>query len=1151
MTSFIAFWATIDKAKQETKQTLCLKWADMTNLSINFQEEFSSKIPALTLLTTLGYQFIPPNQCNAMRSSKLLANQASPNKATNQVMLLPIMREFLAKQTFTFEGKPHHLSDSAIDKIMHELNPAMNLGLQLANEKLYNAMLYGVTVTEFIGGKRTAQTIPLIDWNNIDNNSFHFTEEMVVQNAEGTGNIIPDIVCFVNGLPLAVIEAKRPDSSREWQSTNAQAVSQHIRNQGQKQIPHLFAYSQLLLAVNGHDGLYGTCGTPEKFWAKWVEEEISEPEFHRLKNQTLSPEQLNSLFDHRPASAKKEYLSLINAGDLVVTDQDRLIVSLLKPERLLEMTRMFTLFDKKAGKIVARYQQVFGIKALIKRISTFDEQGSREGGVIWHTTGSGKSFTMVFFSKALIWLEELAKCRVIVVTDRVDLETQLSKTFASGGVLSDRDKSEAMATSGRRLAQQIGHGNERVIFSIINKFGSAVKYDECYNDSPNIIVMVDEGHRSQNGENNIRMSQALPNAAFIAFTGTPLLKDDKTENKFGSIIHSYTMQQAVKDKTVTPLLYEERIPELNTNDQAIDAWFDRITQKLTDDQKTDLKRKFSQKGQIYQVEGRIELIAHDISDHFQNFKQQHLKGQLACDSKASAIRYKIALDKIGKVTSVVAMSPPDTREGHDTVDGESKDIVQNWWQDNIATEYGGDEKAYTKAIIEAFSTDDGPDIMIVVDKLLTGFDEPKNTVLYIDKPLKQHNLIQAIARVNRLHEKKRFGYLIDYRGILKELDITIEKYQDLAERTQGGFDIEDLKGMYNSMDTEYKQLPRLHNELWAIFSLVKNKQDGQALRQVLAPKMQEINGRVVDTKLKERDDFYAALTEFSNAMKIALQSASFFEDKSFDNKRDRYKADLKAFINLRKQVREDADETIDYDEYEADIRSLLDKHIAGLEVKEAKGVYLVDNLGKSGKLEKNSKPEAMSDDEARNQTDKITGRVTRMIEQDLADDPYAQEYFSKLLKKAIEEAKAMFDAPVKQYMMFADFEQAVKDRDVTDVPNAFIDDNGKLNKHAQAYFGLFKHLFDAAGDNDSLADKELDNDKLVAYAFEIDEVVKTNVAEYSINASEIENAISRQLLPLLFADLGIDKAQQLIEAVLKITRLGLSRETSSPREARR
>lgn len=1095
----------------------------MNSRTINFQEEFSAKIPALTLLTNLGYTFIPPSECESLRGNTLAGN-----KSTHQVVLLPVMRAFLAKQTFSFAGKQHALSEAAIDKVMHELNPAMNLGLKAANEKIYNALMYGVSVTEFIDGKKASPTIRLIDWHNIDNNQFHFTEELVVQNAEGTGNRIPDIVCFVNGLPLVVIEAKRPDSNKEGKSTNAEAISQHIRNQGQAEIPHLYAYSQLLLAVNGHEGLYATCGTPEKFWAKWKEEQIPEAEFVRLKNHKLRDEQLDGLFKHRPAKAKDDYLSLVAAGDLTVTDQDRLIVSLLRPERLLDMTRLFTLFDKKAGKIVARYQQVFGIKALIERINTFDDTGAREGGVIWHTTGSGKSFTMVFLSKALIWLEELAQCRVIIVTDRVDLEDQLSRTFASGGVLTDRDKKDAMATTGKRLAEQIGKGNERVIFSIINKFGSAIKHKDCYNDSPNIIVLVDEGHRSQNGENNIRMQQTLPKAAFIAFTGTPLLKDDKTENKFGKIIHSYTMQQAVEDKTVTPLLYEERIPELNVNDKAIDAWFERSTSKLTDKQKNDLKKKFSQKGQIYQTEGRIDLIAYDIADHFQNFKQQGLKGQLACDSKASAIRYKKALDKIGTVTSVVAMSAPDTREGHEAVDQESKDIVQNWWKTNVDKM---DEKAYTKAIIEDFGRDDGPDIMIVVDKLLTGFDEPKNTVLYIDKPLKEHNLIQAIARVNRLHSKKQFGYLIDYRGILKELDTTIEKYQDLAERTQGGFDIDDLKGLYNRMDTEYKKLPGLHRDLWEIFDGVKNKQDGPALRQALAPKVQDVDGKLVDTNLKKRDDFYSALTAFSNCMKVALQSATYFEDKSFDNKRDLYKRDLKAFVDLRKQVREDADETINYDEYAEDIRSLLDKHIAGIEVKEPDGAYLVGNLGKD------VKPQDMSDDEARNQTDKITGRITKMIEQDLADDPYAQEYFSKMLKKAIEDAKAMFDAPVKQYILFADFEQEVKDRKVADVPNDFVDDSGKLNKHAQAYFGLFKHLFDA----EFLNEKDLDNDKLVALAFSIDDVVKTAVAEYSINPAEIENAIHMKLLPLLFADLGLDNAQKLIEEVLKITRLGLAR----------
>ncbi|HCE3105348.1 TPA: type I restriction endonuclease subunit R [Vibrio parahaemolyticus] len=1079
----------------------------------NFREEQSAKIPALTLLTNLGYQFIPPSECVMKRGN------------LSTVILPDVLRDVLKHKTFSFMGKDRQLSEAAMDKIVHELaNPAMNEGLKAANEKLYNALTYGISVTEFVEGKKANPTIDIIDWQNPENNQFHFTEELEVENAHGTGKRIPDIVCFVNGLPWVVIEAKRPDSSHEGKPTVAEGISQNIRNQKVDEIPHLFAYSQLLMSVNGNEGLYGTCGTPSKFWAKWKEEQITDATFARLKNTPLTPEQLDKLFAHRPAKVRDEYLSLIAGGDLMVTDQDRLLVSLLRHDRLLEMTQLFTLFDKKAGKIVARYQQVFGIKALIERVTSFDEKGARNGGVIWHTTGSGKSFTMVFLSKALIWIKELAKCRVVVVTDRVDLEDQLARTFASGGALSEKDRKTAMATTGRRLAEQIGKGNERIIFSIINKFGTAIELPECYNDSPDMIVLVDEGHRSQNGENNIRMQQALPKAAYIGFTGTPLLQDDKTENKFGKIIHSYTMQQAVEDKTVTPLLYEERVPELSTNDKALDAWFDRITDKLTEKQRTDLKKKFAQKGQIYQTEGRIELIAHDISDHFQNFKRQGLKGQLACDSKASAIQYKKLLGQIGKVTSVVAMSPPDTREGHDTVDGESKDMVQNWWKDNVGNE---DEKAYTKRIIEEFAKDDGPDLMIVVDKLLTGFDEPKNTVLYIDKPLKQHNLIQAIARVNRLHQKKEFGYLIDYRGILKELDATIADYQDLAERTLGGFDINDLKGLYSRMDTEYKKLPGLYSELWAIFAEVPNKQDGPALRQVLAPKIDTIDGQLTDTNQKKREDFYATLTAFSNCLKVALQSATYFEDKSFDDKRDLYKKTLKSMAELRKQVHEDAEETIDYDEYAESIRTMLDKHIGGVEIQVSKGAYLVGSMGKD------VMPEQLSDDEARNKKDAITGRVTKMIEQDLADDPYAQEYFSKLLKQAIQQAKEMFDAPVKQYLLFADFEQQVIDRTVEGMPtDRFAELDPKIKRHVQAYFGLFlKH---------EIAEAQLTEDQYFNYALEIDEKVRKAVAEFSINPVEIENQISLEILPLLFADLGVDKAQILVDEIVQITRLGLA-----------
>ena len=350
---------------------------------------------------------------------------------------------------------------------------------------------------------------------------------------------------------------------------------------------------------------------------------------------------------------------------------------------------------------------------------------------------------------------------------------------------------------------------------------TAAKLPECYNDSPDIIVLIDEGHRSQGGENHIRMKQALPKAAFVAFTGTPLLKEDKTTNKFGAIVHAYTMQRAVEDKTVTPLLYEERIPDLDVNERAIDTWFDRITANLSEEQRTDLKRKFAQKGQIYQSEDRIRLIALDIAEHFTQNIEEGLKGQIACDSKISAIKYKQFLDEAMAILepeqqfeTAVVISAPDTREGNTDVDEKSMPLVSKWWKDNVGSQ---DESVYTKQVISRFEDDPKLKLLIVVDKLLTGFDEPQNAVLYIDKPLKSHNLIQAIARVNRLHDKKKFGLLIDYRGILAELDTTIANYQDLANRTQGGFEIDDLLGLYSQMSSEYKRLPRLYQNLWAIF----------------------------------------------------------------------------------------------------------------------------------------------------------------------------------------------------------------------------------------------------------------------------------------------------------------------------------------------
>ncbi len=1094
-----------------------------TQAAPKFQEEYSAKLPALTLLTNLGWSFLSPERALAARGGK-----------TDEVVLRQVLRGELQKRTFTFAGKSYPLSEKAIDNLIAEVcSPALNEGLLTANERLYNHLLYGISVTEFVDGKKASPTVALIDWKNPANNSFVFTEEFTVSRSGGVESRRPDIICFVNGIPLVVIEAKRPDGNGKKGPTIDEGISQSLRNQRHDEIPLLFAYSQLLLSINGNEGRYGTCGTPQKFWAAWREEDISDAQMYAIKNKTLKNDQLVGLFGHRPRKDLDWYQSLTAAGELAVTGQDQLLISLLSPARLLEMTRYFTLFDKKAGKIVARYQQVFGIKRLIERINTRNAAGGREGGVIWHTTGSGKSFTMVFLSKALILHESLKQCRIVVVTDRVDLETQLSKTFASGGELAGKkDKDAAMATSGKRLAEQIGKGTERIIFSLIQKFNSATKMPECVNNSADIIVLIDEGHRSQGGENHIRMKQALPNAAFVAFTGTPLLKDDKTTNKFGPIVHAYTMQRAVEDQTVTPLLYEERIPDLDVNERAIDRWFERITEGLSDEQKADLKRKFAKKGQVYGADDRIRLIALDIANHFVKNIDEGLKGQLACDSKASAIKYKKYLDEAGLFESAVVMSPPDSREGNTAVDEATTPEVTQWWKDNVGTFFGsGDEQAYTKHIIERFDKDDSLKILIVVDKLLTGFDEPKNAVLYIDKPLKEHNLIQAIARVNRLHPKKKFGLLIDYRGILAELDTTIQKYQDLASRTQGGYDINDIAGLYNQMSTEYKRLPQLYKQLWAIFDGVKNKNDIEQLRQVLVPRIENRDGELVDVHLKVREDFYEALTAFASCLKVALQSATFFEDKSFsDQDRRHYKETVKQFSSLRQLVQQDAGERIDYDEYAEQVKKLLDKHVVGVEVKEPGGVYEV------GKMGQKQQPEDWSEDKTRNETDIIKTRVTRMIEQELRDDPYAQEAFSKLLRQAIEEAEKLFDHPLKQYMLYREFEEQVQNRRLNDIPDAFAG-----NRHAQAYFGVFKKVLPEAF---SVLDQQV-QDKWVKVAFEVDQAVETAVAENSINPQNIEADIRKKLLPRMFQECkamggGMDQAKKIVEMIVQITRVGLS-----------
>ena len=1084
----------------------------MTTPLVN--EETIAKIPALATLMALDWAYVPPKQCFKTRGN-------------NQTFILKdtLITE-LKKRTFEFKGKTYPLSNNGIEQILRVLEaPNMQEGLLTANEQLYDHITFGIPVTEFIDGQKHTATIPIIDWDNPENNNFIVTEEFEAIVAAGTTTIIPDIVCFVNGLPLVIIEAKRPDSGNPNRSMVAEGISQNIRNQKNDYCPKLFSYSQLLISISGIDARYGTTKTPPKFWAKWHEEEITEVEFQKIKNTKLFLDQQSALLSKRPLKTR-DYFQELWSKEQLTTDQDRLLISLLSKHRLLEFIRFFILFDKKAGKIAARHQQAFGVKALIKQVSKKKPDGGRKGGVIWHTTGSGKSFTMVFLSKALVINKGLSQCRIITVTDRIDLENQLSKTFVSGGAMgtSDNVKTDAekyKATTGLNLAERIVNGKNRIIFTIIDKFRSATKLPECYNPSSDIIVLIDEGHRSNEGENHERMKKALPNAAFIAFTGTPLLKDDKTTNKFGPILHSYTMQDAIADGTVTPLLYEERKPVLDINEKAIDNWFEKITLGLSEKQKHDLKDKYSKQGQIYSSANRISLIAWDIAIHFnENFKKlgTGLKGQLAADSKLSAIRYKKALDATGYVTSAVIISPPDTREGHSDVDEAEGPEVLQWWQDNI----DDTPENYQKKTIEAFATPGEPDILIVVDKLLTGFDEPKNAVLYIDKPLKAHNLIQAIARVNRLHEQKKHGLLIDYRGILKELDTAISDYKDLAERTQGGFDIEDLEGLYADISTEYKKLPFLHEELLSMFKSIPNKRELEPYRQLLIPKLEtNENGVTYDTHIKFREDFYENLTNFGVCLKTALGSRLFHEDTAISEEQIAiYKDDLKFFTFLRKITRQDAEETVDFSVYEEQIRKLVDQHVIGEDVKDATGVYVVNELGQK------DDPSKWSEEKLRNETDLIRSRLKRTIEQDLTDDPYAQKYFSELLKEAIKAAEALFDHPFKEYALFDELTTKVRERDVDDIPIELAN-----NKHASAYFGVLKLLNDTNANQNSFINLSL----------KINEIVTTSVAEHSLNPQNIEAEIKQGLLPILFEEFGLEQAKVATDNVIEITRIGLSR----------
>ena len=899
--------------------------------------------------------------------------------------------------------------------------------MQKTNEVIYDLITLGTALEQTVEGNSKSFTLNYIDWKTPSNNVFHVVPEFSVERSRSVETARPDIVLFVNGIPLAVIECKSPKVEVE------QAVSQNIRNQGDEYIPKLFAYVQLVMGVNKNAARYATVGTSVGFWGVWNELEDKEDKIAAIINTPLSDDKKNALFSGEFAPARGFFDALENEGGRMVTEQDKALYSLCRPERLLELIYRFTLFDAGIKKI-ARYQQFFVIRSTVERIKRRDREGIRTGGVIWHTQGSGKSLTMVMLTRALALDTEVVNPRIILVTDRDDLDKQLGNTFAAC------DLSKERATSGRNLVK---HLKEKVgiITTLIHKFDKGWASERYVDESPDIFVLVDESHRTNFGSLAARMRQMLPNSCYLGFTGTPLLKKEKNSfSKFGGLIEPhYSIKQAVKDKAVLPLLYEGRHVEMEQNQVAMDLWFDRHTSDLNKDQQADLKKKYARAEELNKSDQVIYMRAFDVSEHYRaNWQGTGFKAQLAAPGKAAALKYHKHLKDIGFVTSEVIISPPDTREGHDEVDEGPTDEVGRFW-DKMMKRFGSEEE-YTRQVISQFKHgEEEPEILIVVDKLLTGFDAPRNTVLYLCRTLREHALLQAIARVNRLHEGKDFGYIVDYASVLGKLDKALTMY-DAFE----GFDEEDLLGALTSVNEEVAKLPQRYSDLWDVFREVKNKHDEESFEVLLA-----------DDELRE--DFYERLAEYSKTLGIALSTDKFIVATD-EAKLQAYKADLKRFQNLKKSVKLRYAEAIDYRDYEPKIKKLLDTHIQANEVYQLnEPVDIFDDQAVHKIME--GVPEykfTAQSDAAR--ADTIAHATKKVIHEKMDEDPAFYEKFSRLIQQAIDDFKARRISDLDYLGRVSDIRDSVVSKKHDDVPDSI-----SGNDEACAYYGMAKNYFEHEG----------------------------------------------------------------------------------------
>jgi type I restriction enzyme R subunit len=854
--------------------------------NVNFDEAKQSQLPAVELLLGLGYKYLSCAEALELRGGN-----------DSKYLLGDVLRRSLARlNSYKYDGQPHKFSDADIAKVAEELESIRLNGLIDTSREISSIImpdLGGSSITVYHDGRHESRSIRYFDFDRPENNEYHVTVEYKVT---GRDSIRCDIVCFVNGIPLVTIENKK--SSVGYQK----AINQQLRYQKPEFAPKLFAYTQLLFAMDGEHAVYGTTGTAKEFYAAWREKDANEQVLHRQIAEVIAKPIERPTYEQLLADLNGATYGITQQLDRQIKPQDIAVYGMLRPERLMALVKHFVFYDG-AYKKVARYQQYFAIQKMLARIEKFEPTDAgrrRKGGIIWHTQGSGKSLTMVMFVRVLIEYDGIINPRIIIVTDRIDLDKQIEKTFAQGGL----KKQVKRMSSGTELLRLIKDKDTNVLTTLVQKFDSAGrKRIDFVDPDDNIFVLIDEAHRSQSGDAAAEMEQVIPNACFIAFTGTPLLKKDKSRQKFGDFIDCYTIDDALEDGVVLPLIYEGRYVALNQNKEQVDRLADRVSEDLSAQEKYKLARRVEKRSLAENPSG-VEEICNDIQNHFvERFQNTGLKGQVVAPSKHAALLMQNYFERWGKVRTALILSDENGEIGEEEL---KKQEVADYLH-KVKAKYAS-LKSYEDLMIEEFTNNsEGVELLVVVDKLLTGFDAPCDTVLYLAKQLQDHNLLQAIARVNRLFDNpdhpKTAGFIIDYSENAANIHTAMQLF--------GNYDPNDVKSALIDVDQKIHELDQKYGELVDQFKGVAA--DDHAYIEHLRD---EPTRRIFKDKYNELLRVYEECRNLRDfATKVGPEHFA------------RYRLDLKKFADLKKTAELQYGDQVDLRKYEREISRILDQHV--------------------------------------------------------------------------------------------------------------------------------------------------------------------------------------------------------------------------------